>query len=104
MKLTVGLTGGIGSGKTTVALAALNLVPQPGSIDAGRVIFDGAAKSYAGPTLINAGGDLHPDITKGVLQAARSVSSARRTGYRSTMSSMTSKSRAISRASFATNR
>ena len=35
------LTGESGSGKTTVALSVLNLVPHPGKITAGRILFHG---------------------------------------------------------------
>lgn len=38
----VGLVGESGSGKTTLARSIMGMVPQPGSIDAGRVMFDGA--------------------------------------------------------------
>jgi oligopeptide/dipeptide ABC transporter ATP-binding protein len=38
---TLALTGESGSGKTSVALTILNLLPHPGRITAGRVWFDG---------------------------------------------------------------
>jgi peptide/nickel transport system ATP-binding protein/oligopeptide transport system ATP-binding protein len=38
---TLALTGESGSGKTTVALTILNLLPHPGKIISGRVWFDG---------------------------------------------------------------
>lgn len=37
----VGLVGESGSGKTTLARSIMGMVPQPGVVDAGRVIFDG---------------------------------------------------------------
>ena len=38
---TLAIVGESGCGKTTLALSILNLVPAPGSIETGRIIFDG---------------------------------------------------------------
>jgi oligopeptide/dipeptide ABC transporter ATP-binding protein len=38
---TLALTGESGSGKTTVALCILNLLPHPGRITAGRILYQG---------------------------------------------------------------
>ena len=40
-KETVGLVGESGCGKTIVALSLLNLIPSPGRVVGGRIIFDG---------------------------------------------------------------
>ena len=37
---TLAIVGESGCGKTTIALSILNLVPHPGRIDAGRVMYD----------------------------------------------------------------
>lgn len=37
----VGLVGESGSGKTTLARSIMGMVPQPGVVDAGRIVFDG---------------------------------------------------------------
>ena len=39
---TLALTGESGAGKTSVGLAALNLLPYPGRITAGRILFNGS--------------------------------------------------------------
>jgi len=39
---TVALMGESGSGKTSVGLCILNLLPHPGRITAGRVVYDGS--------------------------------------------------------------
>jgi oligopeptide/dipeptide ABC transporter ATP-binding protein len=41
----VGLVGESGSGKTTLARAIMGMVPQPGVVEAGRVLFDGVSIS-----------------------------------------------------------
>jgi oligopeptide/dipeptide ABC transporter ATP-binding protein len=38
---TLAITGESGAGKTSVGLAVLNLLPYPGRITAGRILFDG---------------------------------------------------------------
>ena len=38
---TLALTGESGAGKTSVGLSVLNLLPYPGRITAGRIIFNG---------------------------------------------------------------
>ncbi|MEX0751006.1 MAG: ABC transporter ATP-binding protein [Dehalococcoidia bacterium] len=38
---TLAIVGESGCGKTTIALAALDLVPKPGAIESGHVFFDG---------------------------------------------------------------
>ncbi len=37
----LGIVGESGCGKTTLGLSILNLVPEPGSIESGRILFDG---------------------------------------------------------------
>lgn len=38
---TVGLVGETGSGKSTIGLALVGLVPRPGQVDGGKIILDG---------------------------------------------------------------
>lgn len=45
----LGIVGESGSGKSVASLALLNLVPPPGGVTAGRVIFDGTDVLALGP-------------------------------------------------------
>ena len=45
---TLGVVGESGSGKSVTSLALLGLVPQPGSITEGEVLFDGCDLSRLG--------------------------------------------------------
>lgn len=49
-----GLVGESGSGKTTTALAILGLVPPPGRITSGRIVFDGEDLLQAGEARLRA--------------------------------------------------
>ena len=40
----LGLVGESGSGKTVTALSILNVVPRPGKIIAGKIVFEGNAQ------------------------------------------------------------